>query len=133
MPRLTDKVAIVTGAAHGIGRAIAELFAEEGAWVLVADLDREAGEAVASGICESGGQAQFAHTDVTNQDDIDRAVKAAADQSGRIDVLVNNAAHLGDWLDVRAGNARAMGPQLFGNAPGRGPFHACRFAVDDPQ
>jgi NAD(P)-dependent dehydrogenase (short-subunit alcohol dehydrogenase family) len=100
MPRLKDKVAIVTGAAHGIGRAIAELFAKEDAWVLVADLDREAGESVAKGICESGGQAKFALTDVTSQDAVDRAVKTAADQSGRIDVLVNNAAHLGDWFDV---------------------------------
>jgi NAD(P)-dependent dehydrogenase (short-subunit alcohol dehydrogenase family) len=101
MARLTDKVAIVTGAAHGIGRAIAELFAQEGAWVLVADLDRDAGEAVASGIHESGGQAQFAFTDVTNQDDVEQSVQIAADRLGRIDVLVNNAAHLGDWLNVR--------------------------------
>src|SRR4029077_840339 len=43
---------------------------------------------------------QFELTDVTNQDDVDRAVQAAADRSGRIDVLVNNAAHLGDWFDV---------------------------------
>jgi NAD(P)-dependent dehydrogenase (short-subunit alcohol dehydrogenase family) len=100
MARLPNKVAIVTGAAHGIGRAIAELFALEGAWVLVADLDRDAGEAVADGICKSGGHAQFALTDVTNQENVDRAVRLAADRSGRIDVLVNNAAHLGDWLDV---------------------------------
>ena len=94
-------MAIVTGAAHGIGRAIAELFAEQGAWVLVADLDREAGEAVVAGIRETGGQAQFAHTDVTSPDEVERAVKIAAEKSGRIDVLVNNAAHLGDWLDVQ--------------------------------
>ena len=101
MNRLADKVVIVTGAAHGIGRAIAELVAKERAWVLVADVDAEAGEAVARVICESGGRAQFASTDVTNQADVDRAVKVAADQLGRIDVLVNNAAHLGDWFDVQ--------------------------------
>ena len=101
MPRLENKLAIVTGAAHGIGRAIAELFAEEGAWVLVADLDREAGEAVVAGIRGSGGQAEFAHADVTSIDAIERAVKMAAERLGRIDVLVNNAAHLGDWQDVQ--------------------------------
>src|SRR5262245_45597182 len=100
MPRLANKVAIVTGAAHGIGRAIAQLFAEEGAWVLVADIDREAGAAVAKEICEQGWQAQFSATDVSVQDDVERAVQAAAHRTGRIDILVNNAAHLGDWLDV---------------------------------
>src|SRR5437762_1666803 len=102
MPRLSDKVAIVTGAAHGIGRAIAELFAEQGAWVLIADVDQVAGEAVASEILDSGGQALFVHTDVTLPDEVGRAVKIAADKSGRINVLVNNAAHLGDWLDAFA-------------------------------
>ncbi|MEX0612545.1 MAG: SDR family oxidoreductase [Pirellulales bacterium] len=100
MSRLENKVAIVTGAAHGIGRAIAELFAEQGAWVLVVDLDRDAGEAVISGICRTGGQAEFAHTDVTSPDEVERAVQIAAGKSGRIDVLVNGAAHLGDWYDV---------------------------------
>src|SRR5215213_4448298 len=100
MPRLANKVAIVTGSAHGIGRAIAELFAEEGAWVLVADLDRDAGEAVVREICESGGRAEFSLTDVTKQDEVERAVQIAADRFACIDVLVNNAAHLGDWLNV---------------------------------
>jgi NAD(P)-dependent dehydrogenase (short-subunit alcohol dehydrogenase family) len=102
MSRLENKVAIVTGAAHGIGRAIAELFAEQGAWVLVADVDREAGASVVSGICQTGGQAQFAHTDVTSPNEVEQAVRIAASQSGRIDVLVNNAAHLGDWYDALA-------------------------------
>src|SRR4051812_13442474 len=100
MSRLENKVAIVTGAAHGIGRAIAELFAQEGAWVLVADLDRDAGGAVAGEIRDAGGLAQFVLTDVTHQDEVERAVKIAAERLGRIDVLVNNAAHLGDWLNV---------------------------------
>jgi NAD(P)-dependent dehydrogenase (short-subunit alcohol dehydrogenase family) len=101
MPRLANKVAIVTGAAHGIGRAIAELFAEHGASVFVTDIDSEEGDTVASGICQAGGRAQFVQTDVASLDEIERAVRIAAEQSGRIDVLVNNAAHLGDWLDVQ--------------------------------
>jgi NAD(P)-dependent dehydrogenase (short-subunit alcohol dehydrogenase family) len=100
MQRLENKVAIVTGAAHGIGRAISELFARQGASVLVADRDREAGEAAVSEIVARGGQAQFAHTDVSSPDDVERAVQIAAEKSQRIDVLVNNAAHLGDWFDV---------------------------------
>src|ERR1043165_2330709 len=102
MSRLANKVAIVTGAAHGIGRAIAELFAEQGAWVLVADIDRDVGEAVVNGIRTAGGQCEFVPTDVTSTADVERAVDAATARSGRIDVLVNNAAHLGDWLDVSA-------------------------------
>jgi NAD(P)-dependent dehydrogenase (short-subunit alcohol dehydrogenase family) len=101
MPRLENKVAIVTGAAHGIGRAIAEQFANEGAWVLIADIDRDAGEEVASGIREAGGQCQFVLTDVTSTDDVESSVKLAAQRAGRIDVLVNNAGHLGDWLNVQ--------------------------------
>jgi NAD(P)-dependent dehydrogenase (short-subunit alcohol dehydrogenase family) len=100
--RLQNKVAIVTGAAHGIGASIAQLFAEQGAWVLVADLDREAGESIVLGIQERGGQAQFSHTDVSSPDEVARAVQVAAEKSGRIDVLVNNAAHLADWNDALA-------------------------------
>jgi NAD(P)-dependent dehydrogenase (short-subunit alcohol dehydrogenase family) len=102
MSRLANKVAIVTGAAHGIGRAIAELFAREGSWVLVADRDREAGEAVVLQITANGGQAKFAHTDVSSPDEVERAVQIAAEKAQRIDVLVNNAAHLGDWFDALA-------------------------------
>jgi NAD(P)-dependent dehydrogenase (short-subunit alcohol dehydrogenase family) len=100
MSRLANKVAIITGAAHGIGASIAELFADEGARVLVVDVDREAGESVTRRVCEKGGRAQFAHADVTLPDDVDRAVQVAAEQTARIDVLVNAAAHLGDWHDV---------------------------------
>lgn len=100
MLRLENKVAIVTGGAHGIGAAIAELFAAQGARVLVADIDGEAGEAVVSRIHSASGEATFALTDVTSVDDVERAVKTVAEKSGRIDVLVNNAALLGDWCDV---------------------------------
>src|ERR1700748_3565010 len=98
--QLNNKTAIVTGAAHGIGRAIGELFAEHGSWGGLADVDDEAGEAVAKGVCERGGHAKFVHSDVTLPGDVERTVKTAAERSGRVDVLVNNAAHLGDWLDV---------------------------------
>jgi NAD(P)-dependent dehydrogenase (short-subunit alcohol dehydrogenase family) len=106
MSRLDNKVTIVTGASHGIGRAIAERFAAEGAWVLVADIDREAGEAVVSEILEKGGHSQFAHVDVTSPADVEQAVQTAAERAGRIDVLVNNAALLADWLSAHEATAQ---------------------------
>src|SRR5436190_4041282 len=99
--RLTGKIAIVTGAAHGIGKAIAELFAEEGAWVLVADLDDVAGEATAAGIRDRGGRAAFRHVDVADEAEVAAAVRQAADSGGgRVDVLCNNASYLSQWHDV---------------------------------
>ncbi len=97
MNRLEHKVAIVTGAAHGIGRAVAELFAEERARVWLVDVDVEAGAAAASAIRDGGGHATFCRGDVSSLDDVSRAVTLAAADSGRIDVLCNNAAHLGEF------------------------------------
>ncbi len=99
--RLTGKIAIVTGAAHGIGQAIARLYAEEGAWVLVADLDDAAGEATAAEIRDRGGRAVFWPVDVSDRSQVADAVRQASDQGeGRVDVLCNNATYLGDWHDV---------------------------------
>jgi NAD(P)-dependent dehydrogenase (short-subunit alcohol dehydrogenase family) len=103
--RLKDKIAIVTGAAHGIGRAIAELFAEEGAWVLVADLDDAAGEATADGIRDRGGRAVFRHVDVADASQVAAVRQAAEAGNGRIDVLCNNAAYLTNWHDVVGADA----------------------------
>jgi len=101
--RLTGKISIVTGAAHGIGKAIAELFAEEGAWVLVADVDDSAGERSAAAIRDRGGQAAFLHVDVADEKQVAAAVRRATDLAGgRIDVLCNNAAYLAPWHDVVA-------------------------------
>ena len=86
--RLKDKVAIVTGGARGIGRAICARYAEEGARVVVADLDVAEATAAASSI---GRGALGVALDVTDQGSIDRLVETAVREAGRIDVLVNNA------------------------------------------
>jgi NAD(P)-dependent dehydrogenase (short-subunit alcohol dehydrogenase family) len=94
MKRLENKTAIVTGGAHGIGEAIARLFAEEGARVFIADLDARAGEQVAASICRAGeGTASFIRCDVSRPDQVRRVVKAAG-RAGRIDILCNNAAYI---------------------------------------
>ena len=100
MDRLTDKIAIVTGAAHGIGKSIAECFAEEGAWVLVVDIDEQFGEETAEHIRQNGGQAVFFHCDVGDPKSVEKAVHEAAVENGRIDILCNNAAYIARWHDV---------------------------------
>ena len=99
--RLQNKIAIVTGAAHGIGQAIAALFGQEGARVFVVDLDAKAGAQTAGAIRESGGHATFVKCDVSKPAQVSRAVKLAAAQHGRIDVLCNNAAYLAPrWHNI---------------------------------
>jgi NAD(P)-dependent dehydrogenase (short-subunit alcohol dehydrogenase family) len=89
--RLAGKVAIVSGGASGMGRSEAELFAREGARVVVGDILEAEGGGVAAGIGASGGQARFAKLDVTSEADWQRAVQAAEAAWGKVDVLVNNA------------------------------------------
>jgi 3-oxoacyl-[acyl-carrier protein] reductase len=87
--KLKDKVAIITGAAQGIGEAYARRFAREGATVVVADVNAEKGTVVARAI---GGAAVFEQVDVANEAETRRLAAAVAARFGRIDVLVNNAA-----------------------------------------
>ena len=89
--KLAGKAALITGAGSGIGRAIARLFAAEGAGVLIAELNEEAGQAAVSEIEDAGGRASFLRTDVSHEEDVKAAIAATVDGWGRLDLLVNNA------------------------------------------
>ena len=98
---LQGKTAIVTGAATGIGRAIAERFIDEGMKVVIADVDQEKGKA-ALGDLSARGEARFIKTDVAKRLDVHNLVAHALDQFGEIDVLVNNAGvvHAASFLEL---------------------------------
>ena len=95
MARLAGKVAFITGGGGGIGRATAERFAEEGAKVVVADIDVEAGEAAARSArgltANSGGDCQFVNCDVTERASVERALTETVARYGKLDILHNNA------------------------------------------
>ncbi len=92
MNRLSGKVAVITGAGAGIGRATAELFAEEGAAVVIAERDAATGRDAADRIEQSGGKALFVHTDVADEPSVERMAAEAVAAFGAIHILVNNAA-----------------------------------------
>lgn len=91
MPKVAGKVAVVTGAGAGIGRATAALFAHHGAMVVVTDVDEEGGRATVGRITEAGGQASFSAHDVASEEQWERVLAEAEERFGGIDVLVNNA------------------------------------------
>lgn len=91
MGRLDSKIALVTGAGAGLGRAIAETFAGEGAHVYVTDLDPASANDVAEAIRQSGGSATGLGADVTKPDDVATVLDAIKQESGRLHILVNNA------------------------------------------
>ncbi len=91
MGRVSGKVALVTGAAMGMGKTHSELLAREGAHVFVTDRDVAAGEAVAKGIVAAGGKADFIKHDVASEDDWNNAIATVRQKAGRLDILVNNA------------------------------------------
>jgi 3-oxoacyl-[acyl-carrier protein] reductase len=109
--RLKDKVALITGGAAGIGKITAKRFAEEGAQVVICDVNEEDGQQVAE---ELG--AEFYKVDVTDREDVQRWVDGVIEKYGRIDVLINNAGVLRDALFVKVKNGelvKQMGEDRF--------------------
>jgi NAD(P)-dependent dehydrogenase (short-subunit alcohol dehydrogenase family) len=116
--QVSGKAALITGGASGIGRATALLFAREGAAVAIADLNAQAGEAVANEIMQSGGRAIFEPADVTRATDCCRLAESAIREFGRIDILFNNAGIIRratvldlseeDWDRVMAVNVKSI-------------------------
>ncbi|MEM7222628.1 MAG: SDR family oxidoreductase [Pseudomonadota bacterium] len=131
MNQLAGRVAIVTGGASGIGRAIARRFAAEGAAVMIADITREpieGGQPTHELIVEAGGRALFHDTDVARWDAVDGLVSQAVSQFGRLDVMVNNAATYTSkplLEEDEAGWDRVMAVNL------KGVFFGCKRAVQE--
>lgn len=115
MGELDGKVAIVTGGANGIGRATVELFAAEGACVVVADLDEDAGTALAEGL---GDAAEFVRTDVGDRDSVQAVVDRAVERFGGLHVMYNNAGVSGAprrfLIDTLADFDQVIGVSLLG-------------------
>jgi NAD(P)-dependent dehydrogenase (short-subunit alcohol dehydrogenase family) len=119
MRRLDNKVAIITGGGDGIGRATCELFAEEGAAVVIAERNEASGTSTAQGITSRGGRALFIRTDVSDEDSAHHMADEAARAFGKINILVNNAAVFvnrgidatpEEWREILGVNV--MGPAL---------------------
>ena len=117
--RLEGKATIITGGASGIGRAICEVFAEEGARLTIADIDVEGGEQTLENVRAAGGEAQFVATDVSQEADVEAMVRAAVDAYGTVNVLVNDAAAFvfGEVQDISDADwARVFGVNVIGQA-----------------
>src|SRR5689334_21584761 len=125
MNRLAGKVAVITGAGAGSGRASARLFAAEGAKVVVAEIDAALGEASAR---EAGAGVRFVRTDVTDEKSVEQMVRQARDAFGRIDVLLNCAG--GSLREDRP--VTDVDPSVWDrtiNLDLKGPFLCCRHVI----
>lgn len=125
--RLAGKIALVTGAAHGMGEAMARLFAREGARVILADILDDEGRAIAAAINSSGGHALYLHLDVQDEAQWTEVMREVITRYARLDVLVNNAGISGavpDRLDL-AHFDRMVAVNL------RGTFLGVKFAIEE--
>lgn len=117
--RLPSKRVVVTGGASGIGRAICELFAREGASIVIGDLDVAGGQETVARIVNAGGKADFLATDVSQETDVKRLIDHAAASLGGIDIVMNNAAAFvfGKVEDVTMADwEKVMGVNVIGSA-----------------
>jgi NAD(P)-dependent dehydrogenase (short-subunit alcohol dehydrogenase family) len=126
--RLEGKVALITGAGSGMGRVAAQLFAAQGAKVVVAEYAADAGEETVRTVKDAGGEASFVRADVSREEDASAMVAAAMDRYGRLDVLYNNAGIMPEadhsvvdtdvsvWDQVMAVNLRGV-------------FLGCKYAI----
>lgn len=118
MKQLMGKCAIITGGASGIGQATAQLFVEQGARVVIADIDREGGERLSAELRVAGGESFFVECDVSRSEDCLNTVQAALDHFGSVDILFNNAGiihrkdiletSVQEWDQVMAVNVRSV-------------------------
>ncbi|MFC2003963.1 SDR family NAD(P)-dependent oxidoreductase [Chloroflexota bacterium] len=125
--RLKDKVAVITGAGSGIGRATAKLFAQEGAKVVATDISENAGKEVVQKIKQEGGEATFVQVDVTSAVDVQRMIRTAINSYGRLDILFNNAGVAGVPFDEETEEEwrRVIDINL------TGPFLGCMYAIPE--
>jgi NAD(P)-dependent dehydrogenase (short-subunit alcohol dehydrogenase family) len=139
MGKLDGKVAIITGAGSGQGRAAARLFSSEGACVVVGEYNQQTGRETAEAIVAGGGQAVFAHCDVADEGQVRAMVGQAVSSFGRVDVLYNNA---GLWFSAkgnyRPGETDAPSPLLEDNIWERtiavnlkGVYLGCKYAIPE--
>jgi NAD(P)-dependent dehydrogenase (short-subunit alcohol dehydrogenase family) len=128
--RLTGKVALITGAGGGQGRAAAVLFAQEGAKVVVADVKVEGGEETARMVNAAGGQAVFHATDVSQAEQVDAAVRLAVDTYGALHIMYNNAAVL-HRKDALVTNLDEDIWDLVLNVNLKGVYLGCKYAVPE--
>ncbi|MFP6618830.1 MAG: glucose 1-dehydrogenase [Pirellulaceae bacterium] len=128
MTRLQDKVAVITGAASGIGRETAVLFAHEGAQVVAVDVNDTAGEQTVQMILKEGGRALYVHADVSLAGDCEAMINAAESAFGNLDILFNNAGIM-DSRDADAVNTSEEVWDLTMQINLKGVYLGCKYGI----